>query len=89
MYFKGFAEQSCGGRTADPLIKNFESCPNNKVSHCIRLGAMRYEKVSHMCIFPSDGTDRIRFTGLDYKIHSQPDVSGSPKTYVLCDLGLL
>ena len=51
----------------------------------IRLGAMRYRKVSHMCIFPSDGTNRIRFTGKDYRIHSQPDASGPPKTYVLCD----
>ena len=28
-----------------------------------RPGAMRYKKVSHICIFPSDGTNRIRFTG--------------------------
>ena len=35
-----------------------------------------------MCIFPSDGTDRIRFTGLGYQSHSQPDASGSPKTYL-------
>jgi len=46
-------------------------------------------KVSHICIFPSDGTNRIRFTGKDYRIHSQPDASGSPKTYALCDLKLL
>ena len=38
-----------------------------------------------MCIFPSDGTNRIRFTGKGYKTHSQPDASGPPKTYVLCD----
>ena len=38
-----------------------------------------------MCIFPSDGTNRIRFTGKGYKSHSQPDASGPPKTYVLCD----
>ena len=35
-----------------------------------------------MCIFPSDGTSRIRFTGLGYGSHSQPDASGSPKTYL-------
>ena len=34
-----------------------------------------------MCIFPSDGTNRIRFTGKGYKSHSQPDASGPPKTY--------
>ena len=39
---------------------------------------MRY-KVSHVCIFPSDGTGRIRFTGLGCRSHSQPDASGSPK----------
>jgi len=38
--------------------------------------------VSHICIFPSDGTSRIRFTGLGYESHSQPDASGSPKTYL-------
>ena len=38
-----------------------------------------------MCIFPYDGTNRIRFTGKGYGTHSQPDASGSPKTYVLCD----
>ena len=37
-----------------------------------------------MCIFPSDGTNRIRFTGQDHRVQSQPDASGSPKTYVLC-----
>lgn len=50
---------------------------------------MRYVQVSHMCIFPYDGTNRIRFTGKGYKSHSQPDASGPPKTYLLCDLGLL
>ena len=39
--------------------------------------------VSHICIFPSDGTNRIRFTGKGYQAHSQPDASGSPKTYLL------
>ena len=34
-----------------------------------------------MCIFPSDGTNRIRFTGKGYQAHSQPDASGPPKTY--------
>ena len=38
-----------------------------------------------MCIFPYDGTNRIRFTGKGYRTHSQPDASGPPKTYVLCD----
>ena len=38
-----------------------------------------------MCIFPSDGTNRIRFTGKGYETHSQPDASGPPKTYALCD----
>ena len=38
-----------------------------------------------MCIFPSDGTNRIRFTGQDYRVQSQPDASGPPKTYVLRD----
>ena len=35
-----------------------------------------------MCIFPSDGTNRIRFTGKGYQAHSQPDASGPPKTYL-------
>ena len=35
---------------------------------------------SHMFIFSYDGTIRIRFTGLGYKAHSQPNASGSPKT---------
>ena len=43
------------------------------------------DKVSLSCIFPSDGTNRIRFTGKGYRTHSQPDASGPPKTYVLCD----
>ena len=43
---------------------------------------MRYKKASHICIFPSDGISRIRFTGLGYGSHSQPDASGSPKTYL-------
>ena len=34
-------------------------------------------------IFPSDGTDRIRFTGQSQQAHSQPDASGPPKTYLL------
>ena len=40
-----------------------------------------------MCIFPYDGTNRIRFTGKGYKSHSQPDASGPPKTYLqaICD----
>lgn len=46
---------------------------------------MRYVQVSHICIFPSDGTNRIRFTGKGYRAHSQPDASGPPKTYVLRD----
>ena len=33
-----------------------------------------------MCIFPSDGTNRIRFTGHGYQAKSQPDASGPPKT---------
>ena len=37
---------------------------------------------SHLCIFPSDGISRIRFTGQSYKAHSQPDASGPPKTYL-------
>ena len=36
-----------------------------------------------MCIFPSDGISRIRFTGQDYQVQSQPDASGPPKTYLL------
>ena len=38
-----------------------------------------------MCIFPYAGTNRIRFTGKDYKVQSQPDASGSPKTICFCD----
>ena len=34
-----------------------------------------------MCIFPSDGISRIRFTGLDAKIHSQP-VCRLPEDYL-------
>ena len=44
-------------------------------------------KVSHICIFPSDGTNRIRFTGQDQiMVQSQPEASGTPKTYLFCDL---
>ena len=50
---------------------------------------MRYEQVSHMCIFPSDGISRIRFTGQDDQVQSQPAAAGTPKTYLLCDLCLL
>ena len=39
-----------------------------------RLGAMRY-KVSHLCIFSYDGTDRIRFAGQGYRAYS-PRVGG-------------
>ena len=46
-------------------------------------------KVSHMCIFPSDGTGRIRFTGLDDGKSTLSRCAGSPKTYSLCDLQLL
>ena len=38
-----------------------------------------------MCIFPSDGTNRIRFTGKSYQAQSQPDASGPPKTICFCD----
>ena len=51
-----------------------------------RPGAMRLESESHICIFPSDGTNRIRFTGQNYQVQSQPDASGPPKTYLFCDL---
>ena len=44
---------------------------------------MRSKRDSHICIFPSDGTSRIRFTGQDYRVQSQPDASGPPKTYLL------
>ena len=44
---------------------------------------MRSKRDSHICIFPSDGTSRIRFTGQDYQVQSQPDASGPPKTYLL------
>ena len=40
-------------------------------------------------IFPYDGMIRIRFTGRRYQTPSQPDASGSPKTYLFCDLLLL
>ena len=33
-----------------------------------------------MCIFPSDGISRIRFTGQGADAHSQPVLLGSPKT---------
>ena len=49
-----------------------------------RLGAMRY-KVSHLCIFSYDGTDRIRFAGQGYEAQSQPDASGSPKMDLFCE----
>ena len=42
-----------------------------------------------MCIFPSDGTNRIRFTGQGYQAQSQPDASGPPKTYLFCDRTIL
>ena len=42
-----------------------------------------------MCIFPSDGTNRIRFTGQGYQAQSQPDASGPPKTYLFCDNPIL
>ena len=41
-----------------------------------------------MCIFPSDGISRIRFTGLDDKIHSQP-MRRLPEDLFACDLFLL
>ena len=44
---------------------------------------MRHFKVSHICIFPSDGTNRIRFTGQGMHAQSQPNASGPPKTYLL------
>ena len=64
------------------LIKNFR--PHYIPSRCNVI-----QGESHICIFPSDGIGRIRFTGLDYKIHSQPNASGSPKTYLCCDLAVL
>ena len=42
-----------------------------------------------MCIFPSDGTNRIRFTGQGDQAQSQPDASGPPKTYLFCDKVIL
>ena len=41
-------------------------------------------RLRHMCIFPYDGTDRIRFTGQGHKARSQPDASGPPKIDLLC-----
>ena len=40
-----------------------EEWPQIKVSHCKPVQVQCDTEVSHMCIFPSDGTSRIRFTG--------------------------
>ena len=61
------------------------SDPKEK-SHCEPSKVQRDTKVSSICIFSYDGTDRIRFTGQGYQAFSQPDASGSPKMDSLCDL---
>ena len=47
---------------------------------------MRYIEVSHMCIFPYDGTNRIRFTGQDSDSPISAGGSGTPKSDLFCDL---
>ena len=81
MYFKGLLVQSWGKRPAIHREDISRVCQNKNNRIAIRLGAMRFQKVSHMCIFPSDGTNRIRFTGKGYQAHSQPDASSPPKTH--------
>ena len=66
-YSEDCVVQSRSKRTADTPQTLFEDV---QIKKCIalqtRLGAMRYMKVSHLCIFSYDGTDRIRFAGQGY-----------------------
>ena len=75
------ARRSIGEKDPATGKNHFRRLPNNKMYRiATRPGAMRYIEVSHMCIFPSDGISRIRFTGQSHKALSQPDASGPPKT---------
>ena len=67
MYCKGRNGRN-GGKGPERLEEIFVSLPKNEnVALQTRLGAMRH-KVSHLCIFSYDGTDRIRFAGQDYRV---------------------
>ena len=79
MYFKGRKERVRRKRTGEAEIEFFEP-GSKKLSHYTSVWVQCDTKASHMCIFPSDGTNRIRFTGRGYQAKSQPDASGSPKT---------
>ena len=65
MYFKGRNGWDKGKEPERP--KDIFGAGSKKyIALQTRLGAMRY-KVSHLCIFSYDGTDRIRFAGKGYK----------------------
>ena len=78
MYFKGRKERFRRKRTGEAKREFFELGSKNIALQTVWVQCDT--KASHMCIFPSDGTNRIRFTGRDYQVKSQPDASGSPKT---------
>ena len=71
--------------------EEFFLLPPNKVSHCKPIQVQcDTVPISHICIFPSDGISRIRFTGQDTRlVQSQPEASGTPKIDLFCDLRLL
>ena len=65
-------------------------CRGNKKSHCKPVQVQcDTARVSHMCIFPSDGTGRIRFTGQDTVLSNLSRIVRHPEDYLFCDLFVL
>ena len=64
----GSDQTARAGAKEQPVHRSriFEVVDKKCIALQTRLGAMRY-KVSHLCIFSYDGTDRIRFAGQGYK----------------------
>ena len=78
-------------RSGRAAKEDFLRFPKIKVSHCKPIQVQcDTVPISHICIFPSDGISRIRFTGQDTRlVQSQPATSGTPKIDLFCDLLIL
>ncbi len=79
MYFKGRKER-IRRKTPGEAKREFFELGSKKIIALQTVWVQCDTEASHMCIFPSDGTNRIRFTGHGYQAKSQPDASGPPKT---------
>ena len=68
-YFVYFKERNGRpvGKDPERLEDILGACPKEKTYRIANPSKVQCDtKVSHICIFSYDGTDRIRFTGQDY-----------------------